>query len=56
MPAHLVDSWTASIHEIEKITRKKFGVSDVPAPDSIPLLVSVRSGTAVDMPRYHHQI
>lgn len=45
---HLMDSWMSAIETLEKQTAKKFGG---PYEKTIPLIVSVRSGTSVDMPR-----
>jgi pyruvate, orthophosphate dikinase len=51
MSAHLNDALKSSITKLEKTTGKSFTLTDKSPNNIRPLLLSVRSGAAVDMPR-----
>jgi pyruvate, orthophosphate dikinase len=52
MSAHLNDALKSSISNLEKTTGKSFSLTEK-SPNTIqPLLLSVRSGAAIDMPRF----
>jgi pyruvate, orthophosphate dikinase len=51
MSTHLNDALKSSITKLEKKTGKSFSITDKTPSTVQPLLLSVRSGAAVDMPR-----
>ena len=52
MPVHVMDSWASAVEQLEKKTGKVFGITADSPNGEIPLFLSIRSGAAVDMPRY----
>jgi pyruvate, orthophosphate dikinase len=56
MSAHLNDALKSSISNLEKATGKCFSISENSPTTARPLLLSIRSGASVDMPRSHQKI
>jgi len=50
MPAHLIDSCRSHIATIEKKAGRTFCITPSSPPDTLPLLLAIRAGSAVDMP------
>lgn len=52
MSEHLIDCLKSSIKSLENKTGKVFDYKKESSMNEIPLLLSVRSGAAIDMPRF----